>query len=135
MINTVITSSHPEQLRKEINGVLNQIPGIATDALRKAGKKVGNKSVKTLKQTAPKGATGKSSQAWKVTQDGNAFVIHSKSPYHSHPQWLEKGHKTLRGGSTAAFNYIAPVEKEAIEEFEKKFEKEFEKEMERLANT
>lgn len=131
MSNTVVTSSHPEKLRREITAVLNRIPGAATEAFKNAGKKAGKNAVKTLRATAPR-RTGKSSKAWTVKQDGAAFVIHSKSPYHSIPQFLENGHKTPSGRNTNGFNYIAPVEKQAIEEFEAEFEKELAKELEAI---
>lgn len=131
MSNTVVTSSHPEKLRREITAVLNRIPGAATEAFKNAGKKAGKNAVKVLKSTAPK-RTGKSSKAWALKQDGSAFIVHSKSPYHSIPQFLETGHKKLNGGSTQGFNYIAPVERQAVEEFEKEFEKELAKELEAI---
>ena len=132
MSNTVITTKQPQKLGEAIERTLTAIPGAATEAFDKAGKKAGAKAVKRLKATAPK-RSGKSAKSWANKKDGGAYVIHSKAPHYRLAHLLEHGHKTRNGGRTRAFNYIAPVEKDAIEEFEAEFEKNIEEKLQEIA--
>lgn len=131
----VISSHNPEKLTREIMGVLDAIPGAASQAFEQAGKQAGKKAVQKLKKTAPKKNKNRGGQ-WKVSKDsGGGYVVHSKYPWL--PHLLTNPRKVVahgvQHGSITVKSYVSPAEKEAVEEFQKIFEEEIDKRLGELA--
>lgn len=84
---------------------------------------VAKESVKKLKNTSPKGATGKYRRgwAWKVEKNFrkryNAYaVVYGKTGTYQIAHLLEHGHAKRGGGRTRSIEHIKPVEEWAIDE-------------------
>lgn len=100
--------------------------GVAADTKAEA-KAVAKEAVKELKQTSPEGPgsrKGHYKDGWasKVERENavsiNIKVYNKKKPGLTH--LLEKGHAKRGGGRVNGIPHIAPAEKQAAEEFEKR---------------
>lgn len=100
--------------------------GVAADTKAEA-KAVAKEAVKELKQTSPEGPgsrKGHYKDGWssKVEREDavsiNIKVYNKKKPGLTH--LLEKGHAKRGGGRVNGIPHIAPAEKQAAEEFEKR---------------
>lgn len=106
-----------DDLADEIMAGLMEYEGLATDTVKKAVKKAGNKVKKEIQNTAPKD-TGKYKNSFKVTkrkETANSLevTVHSKDKYQL-THLLEKGHAKRGGGRVPAQPHIAPAEQEGI---------------------
>ena len=102
-----------DDLADEIMAGLMEYEGLATDTVKKAVKKAGNKVKKEIQNNAPKD-TGKYKNRLKVTkrkETSNSLdvTVHSKAKYQL-THLLEKGHAKRGGGRTRAFPHIATAE-------------------------
>lgn len=92
------------------------------EGLEKAKEKAAKDGAKALKASSPKGKTGKYAKGWRAKKDGKAWVIHNATRYQlSH--LLEKGHVKKGGGRVGGKVHIAPVEEQAIRDFENEVER------------
>lgn len=123
--NRVISSHNYSELTREVMSTLSAIPHASMTAFDEAGKKTGKSAVAKLKATAPRRNQNRAGQ-WKATKEDNGkWVIHCPK-YYRLPHLLirphiVKSHGIDTGKKTGAHDYITPVEKEAIEEFEQNF--------------
>lgn len=106
-----------DDLADEIMAGLMEYEGLATDTVKKAVKKAGNKVKKEIQNNAPKD-TGKYRNSFKVTkrkETANSLevTVHSKDKYQL-THLLEKGHAKRGGGRVPAQPHIAPAEQEGI---------------------
>ena len=106
-----------DDLAEEIMAGLMEYEGLATDTVKKAVKKAGNKVKKEIQNNAPKD-TGKYKNSFKVTkrkETSNSLevTVHSKDKYQL-THLLEKGHAKRGGGRVPAQPHIAPAEQEGI---------------------
>ena len=106
-----------DDLADEIMAGLMEYEGLATDTVKKAVKKAGNKVKKEIQNNAPKD-TGKYKNSFKVTkrkETANSLevTVHSKDKYQL-THLLEKGHAKRGGGRVPAQPHIAPAEQEGI---------------------
>lgn len=85
-----------------------------------AAKKVAEESARQLKESSPE-KTGKYKKGWAVKEANGGYTVYNRTaPQLTH--LLEKGHAKRNGGRVPGISHIAPVEKEAIEKFEKMVE-------------
>lgn len=106
-----------DDLADEIMAGLMEYNNLATDTVKKAVKKAGNKVKKEIQNNAPKD-TGKYKNSFKVTkrkETANSLevTVHSKDKYQL-THLLEKGHAKRGGGRVSAQPHIAPAEQEGI---------------------
>lgn len=106
-----------DDLADEIMEGLTEYANLATDTMKKAVKKAGNKVKKEIQANAPKD-TGKYKNSFKVTkrkETANAMevTVHSKDKYQL-THLLEKGHAKRGGGRVAAIPHIELAEQEGI---------------------
>ena len=106
-----------DDLADEIMAGLMEYEGLATDTVKKAVKKAGNKVKKEIQNNAPKD-TGKYKNSFKVTkrkETSNSLevTVHSKDKYQL-THLLEKGHAKRGGGRVSAQPHIEPAEQEGI---------------------
>lgn len=97
---------------------LQEYADLATEDMKAAVKKVGNKAKSDVQAGTPV-RTGKYKKSWAVkTTKENANVmevtVHSKNRYQL-AHLLEFGHAKRGGGRTRAFPHIAPAEEAAAE--------------------
>ena len=106
-----------DDLADEIMKGLMEYSDLATDTVKNAVKKAGNKVKKEIQDNAPKD-TGKYAKSFKVTkrrETANALevTVHSKNKYQL-AHLLEKGHAKRGGGRVPAKPHIEPAEQEGI---------------------
>ena len=105
---------------------LQEYADLATEDMKAAVKKAGNKAKREVQAGAPVKA-GKYKKSWAVkTTKENAYAmevtVHSKNRYQL-AHLLEFGHAKRGGGRTRAFPHIAPAEAAASELLEQEVEK------------
>ena len=115
-----------DQMAHVIMEGLQEYADLATEDMKAAVKKAGNKAKSDVQAGAP-AKTGKYKKSWavKTTQENaNAMevTVHSKNRYQL-AHLLEFGHAKRGGGRTRAFPHIAPAEEAAAELLEKEVEK------------
>ncbi|GAA5417980.1 hypothetical protein Pryu01_03058 [Paraliobacillus ryukyuensis] len=108
-------------LSKEISNALTQYTTEVKEELEEAKKDVSKDGAKTLKRTSPKD-TGDYAKGWRAKKVGSAWVIYNKTNYQL-THLLEDGHAKRGGGRVSGQPHIAPVEKDAIREFEHRVER------------
>lgn len=87
-------------------------------SIRKIAKDVAQESADELHETSPK-RTKRYGRGWKVKEDGKGYIVYnSTSPHLTH--LLEKGHAKRNGGRVDGIPHIAPAEKNAIDNFERR---------------
>lgn len=106
-----------DDLADEIMAGLMEYSELATDTVKSAVKKAGNKVKKEIQNNAPKD-TGKYAKSFKVTKrketaNSLEITVHSKDKYQL-THLLEKGHAKRGGGRVSARPHIAPAEEEGI---------------------
>lgn len=106
----------------QITQYLKEFTTEVEEGLEKAKEKAAKDGAKNLKATSPRGRTGKYHKGWRAKRDGTAWVIHNATRYQI-AHLLEKGHARRGGGRVPARVHIAPVEKQAIKQFEDEVEK------------
>ena len=98
-------SEYTEEVQKEVEEI---------------AKDVAEKSATKLVENSPD-RTGGYKKGWDVREVKGGYEVYNKTvPYLTH--LLEKGHAKRNGGRTEPIPHIAPVEEEAISEFEKRVE-------------
>lgn len=107
-------------LADEIMAGLLEYSELATDTVKTAVKKTGDKVKKEIQTNAPKDS-GKYAKSFKVTNlketaNSLAVVVHSKNKYQL-THLLEKGHAKRGGGRVSARPHIAPAEENGISFF------------------
>ena len=115
-----------DQMAHVIMEGLQEYADLATEDMKAAVKKAGNKAQSDVQAGAPV-KTGKYKKSWAVkTTKENANVmevtVHSRNRYQL-AHLLEFGHAKRGGGRTRAFPHIAPAEAAAAELLEKEVEK------------
>lgn len=110
-----------KDLTKEIVSALEVYTTAVSEQIEKEKIDVATEAVKELKQKSPKD-TGEYAKGWKRSKVGTAQVVHNATGYLL-THLLEKGHAKRGGGRVPPKIHIAPVEENAIEEFEKRVEK------------
>lgn len=114
-----------DQMAQTIMDGLLEYAELATDDMKAAVKKAGNKAKSDVQAGAPVD-TGKYKKSWAVkTTKENAntleVTVHSKNRYQL-AHLLEFGHAKRNGGRTRAFPHIAPAEAAAAELLEREVE-------------
>ena len=114
-----------KSLEIEIGTILDKYENIPVDVIEKSARKTARDTVNKLKNTSPR-KTGEYASGWSARKQGHGYVVYNrKAPGLTH--LLEKGHVTRNKygtyGRTPAHVHIAPVEKEAVEEFEQNIRK------------
>ena len=115
-----------DQMAHVIMEGLQEYADLATEDMKAAVKKAGNKAKSDVQAGAPV-MTGKYKKSWAVkTTKENAKVmevtVHSRNRYQL-AHLLEFGHAKRGGGRTRAFPHIAPAEAAAAELLEEEVEK------------
>ena len=115
-----------DQMAHVIMEGLQEYADLATEDMKAAVKKAGNKAKSDVQAGGPV-KTGKYKKSWAVkTTKENANVmevtVHSRNRYQL-AHLLEFGHAKRGGGRTRAFPHIAPAEEAAAELLEKEVEK------------
>lgn len=108
-------------LSDEITRALEEYTTEVEEGLEKAKEKAAKDGAKTLKSTSPK-RYGKYARGWRAKKQGKAWVIHNATRYQL-THLLEKGHAKRGGGRVSGRVHIAPVEEQAIKQFEREVEK------------
>ena len=108
-------------LDKAIADAIGGVGAVAMLATKDAAKQAADITVKRLKSTSPKGATGRYAKSWKAkAQDGGQVVYNEKHYRLTH--LLENGHDIVSNGKKVghakAQPHIKPAEQEGIETFE-----------------
>lgn len=104
---------------------LQEYADLATEDMKAAVKKAGNKAKSDVQAGAPVD-TGRYKKSWTVKttkENANAMevTVHSKNRYQL-AHLLEFGHAKRGGGRTRAFPHIAPAEAAAAELLEREVE-------------
>lgn len=115
-----------DQMAHVIMEGLQEYADLATEDMKAAVKKAGNKAKSDVRAGAPV-RTGKYKKSWAVRttkENANAMevTVHSRNRYQL-AHLLEFGHAKRGGGRTRAFPHIAPAEAAAAELLEKEVEK------------
>lgn len=119
-----------DALASTVAKLLDEYGTLAKKVTNQAGQKAAQKGAKTLRATSPKGGkagkAGTYAKGWTVQTfggvSGNLYVIGNPSQGQlSH--LLENGHALRQGGRSPAITHIAPVEQQAIKEFEENVRK------------
>lgn len=110
-----------DNLAREIMEGLKEYADLASDDVKKAVRKTGNKVRKEISASAPKD-TGKYAKSWSVkknkeTSNSLEVTVHSKNRYQL-AHLLEHGHAKRGGGRVAARPHIAQAEQSAVETLE-----------------
>lgn len=119
-------------LDKAVNDILSEFSIDVTKAAQEAVTEVSKEAVKKLKQTAPRGRTGKYSRGWtnrveKTTTTAES-TIYGKSGTYQLAHLLEHGHARRGGGRNVdGIVHIKPVEEWAISEVEKRIREKVER--------
>ena len=114
-----------DQMAHVIMEGLQEYADLATEDMKAAVKKAGNKAKREVQAGAP-AKTGKYKKSWAVKttkENANAMevTVHSKNRYQL-AHLLEFGHAKRGGGRTRAFPHIAPAEEAAAELLEREVE-------------
>ena len=114
-----------DQMAQTIMDGLLEYADLATEDMKAAVKKAGNKAKSDVQAGAPVD-TGKYKKSWAVKttkENANALevTVHSKNRYQL-AHLLEFGHAKRNGGRTRAFPHIAPAEAAAAELLEREVE-------------
>ena len=114
-----------DQMAHVIMEGLQEYADLATEDMKAAVKKAGNKAKSDVQAGGPV-KTGKYKKSWAVkTTKENANVmevtVHSRNRYQL-AHLLEFGHAKRGGGRTRAFPHIAPAEEAAAELLEREVE-------------
>ena len=114
-----------DQMAHVIMEGLQEYADLATEDMKAAVKKAGNKAKSDVQAGAPV-RTGKYKKGWAVKttkENANAMevTVHSKNRYQL-AHLLEFGHAKRGGGRTRAFPHIAPAEAAAAELLEREVE-------------
>lgn len=114
-----------DQMAHVVMEGLQEYADIATEDMKAAVKKAGNKAQSDVQAGAPV-KTGKYKKSWAVKttkENANAMevTVHSKNRYQL-AHLLEFGHAKRGGGRTRAFPHIAPAEEAAAELLEREVE-------------
>ena len=104
-----------DQMAHVIMEGLQEYADLATEDMKAAVKKAGNKAKSDVQAGAPVKTTKENANAMEVT-------VHSRNRYQL-AHLLEFGHAKRGGGRTRAFPHIAPAEAAAAELLEKEVEK------------
>lgn len=115
-----------DQMAHVIMEGLQEYADLATEDMKAAVKKAGNKAKSDVQAGAPV-MTGKYKKSWAVKttkENANAMevTVHSRNRYQL-AHLLEFGHAKRGGGRTRAFPHIAPAEAAAAELLEQEVEK------------
>ena len=115
-----------DQMAHVIMEGLQEYADLATEDMKTAVKKAGNKAKSDVQAGAPV-MTGKYKKSWAVKttkENANAMevTVHSRNRYQL-AHLLEFGHAKRGGGRTRAFPHIAPAEAAAAELLEEDVEK------------
>ena len=115
-----------DQMAHVIMEGLQEYADFATEDMKTAVKKAGNKAKSDVQAGAPV-MTGKYKKSWAVKttkENANAMevTVHSRNRYQL-AHLLEFGHAKRGGGRTRAFPHIAPAEAAAAELLEQEVEK------------
>ena len=107
-----------DQMAHVIMEGLQEYADLATEDMKAAVKKAGNKAKSDVQAGAPV-MTGKYKKSWAVKttkENANAMevTVHSRNRYQL-AHLLEFGHAKRGGGRTRAFPHIAPAEEAAAE--------------------
>ena len=114
-----------KSLEIELGTILDEYEHVASEVVEKAARTSARSAVNKLKNTSPR-KTGEYASGWASKKQGHGYVVYNrKAPGLTH--LLEKGHVTRNKygtyGRTPAHVHIAPVEAEAVEEFEQNIRK------------
>lgn len=118
----------PGQLAATVNSLMAEYVELTNDALDDAAEQVSKEAVARLKSSSP--GNGTYANSWTVKKESKArktgrlaFIIHNREHYRL-THVLEKGHaKVLWGRRTgervSEHVHIAPVEEQAVRDFER----------------
>lgn len=112
------------ELSKEVNKALREYGEDCREIVEDTAKEVAENAKKRLRAESPKSPKGgKYAKGWNVQEEasrlGKTYIIYNKKP--GLPHLLENGHATRNGaGWVNGITHIAPVEQDAVEEFQEK---------------
>lgn len=112
------------ELSKAVNKVLREYGEDCREVVEDTAKEVAENAKKRLRAESPKSPKGGNyAKGWQVQEEasrlGKTYIIHNKKP--GLPHLLENGHATRNGtGWVNGITHIAPVEQDAVEEFQEK---------------
>lgn len=101
-----------ETLKQYSNGVGEKVELLAETLAKEGAKKL--KTAGSFKDISGDYRTG-----WRAKKINGKWVVHNATNYQL-THLLENGHALVGGGRSRAFPHIATVERELIEEFERK---------------
>ena len=111
-------------LNLALEEILLDYGDLANEEIRKAAKESAKQAVEKLRMTSPEGEGSKKGhykEGWAISEEKSKYktgftVYNNKKPGLAH--LLEHGHAKRGGGRVAAKVHIAPVETQAVREFE-----------------
>lgn len=118
-----------QSIEQQMAAILDEYQHLASDVVEKASRKAARNAVQKLKAVSPK-KSGEYASGWSTRKMGHGYVTYNrKAPGLTH--LLEKGHVTRNKkgtfGRTSAHVHIAPVEQQAVKEYEETLRKELSK--------
>lgn len=113
----------------QLGAILDEYQRLPAEAVEMAARKTARNTVNRLKAASPK-KTGEYASGWSAKKEGHGYVVYNKkAPGLTH--LLEHGHVTRNKkgtfGRTPAHVHIAPVEQQAVKEYEETLRKELNK--------
>lgn len=115
-----------DSLAVKISVLMEEYAAEVVEEMKEEAKKVAKEAVKELKETSPvgQGSGGHYKDGWKTkVESENQHSLQIKIYNHKKPgltHLLEKGHAKRGGGRVEGIPHIAPAEKNAIMEYERR---------------
>lgn len=103
-------------ISNEIAKILSEYSSEIEVGVELAKDTISNETAKNLRETSPKGATGRYAKGWRVSDIKGKKIVHNKTDYQL-THLLEYGHVNANGGRTPAKPHIRPAEEKAINDF------------------
>lgn len=103
-------------ISNEIAKILGEYSSEIEVGVEAAKDTISKETAKNLRETSPKGATGRYAKGWKVSDIKGKKVVHNKTDYQL-THLLEYGHANVNGKRTPAHPHIRPAEEKAISDF------------------
>lgn len=108
-------------LASEIANTLKEFSNEVEEGLEEAQKKAAQDGAKKLRSTSPK-KSGAYAKGWRAKKDWQGWVIYNATRGQI-THLLEKGHVKRGGGRVPGRVHIAPVEEQAIQDYEREVER------------
>lgn len=117
-----------ENIEMAVNRFLKDYQGEVIEAVTEVIPQVAKESAKKLKDTSPKGKTGRYAKGWTYKIEKGRLrigaTVYGKSGTYQIAHLLEHGHAKRNGGRVEPIEHIKPVEQWAVDEvFERVYDK------------